>query len=151
MYKSENAFSTAVGVSNSSIRQYLSGSTPGIDKAAQIAAATGVELQWLITGEGPKLRADRQEKVETTSATFAALDKELFGRVVDCVLRTYKASGIHLSGIDIGRIAAEKYTEIAAFDAPPDEWPPLLELLAIRLRKEIAAAAAEPGSGKASA
>lgn len=84
-------------------------------------------------------------------APAVPLDRELFGHVVDRVSRTYKAANIRLSELDLGRIAAEKYPEIAAFNAPRDEWQPLLELLAIRLRKEIAAAAAEPGSSKARA
>ncbi len=36
-----------------SLRQYLSGSVPGIDKAAAIAAGANVTLDWLIAGRGP--------------------------------------------------------------------------------------------------
>lgn len=36
------------------MRKYLNGSTPGVDKAAQIAEANGVRLEWLATGSGPQ-------------------------------------------------------------------------------------------------
>lgn len=39
------------------MRKYLNGSTPGVDKAAQIAEANGVTLLWLATGKGP-MRTD---------------------------------------------------------------------------------------------
>lgn len=47
------AFSRASGVSESLLRQYSSGSKPGLEKAVNIAEAGGVNLQWLATGEGP--------------------------------------------------------------------------------------------------
>lgn len=47
-------FAKKCGVPQNSIRQYLNGSVPGIDKAAAIAEANGVSLEWLITGKGLK-------------------------------------------------------------------------------------------------
>lgn len=47
-------FAKKCGVPQNSIRQYLSGSVPGIDKAVAIADANGVSLEWLITGKGLK-------------------------------------------------------------------------------------------------
>lgn len=148
---SKNAFAKKCGFSETVLRQYMEGSIPSAEKAAKIADVAGVELRWLVTGEGPKFRSDVSEKSEESAPRSITLDRELFGHIVDRISRTYKAEGIRLSELDLGRIAAEKYPEIAAFNAPRDEWQPLLDLLAIRLRKEINAAVAEPGSGKASA
>ncbi|MDX9862586.1 MAG: S24 family peptidase [Rhodospirillales bacterium] len=50
---SVSAFALKCGLKEGSVRQYLSGSIPGLDKAAQIAAAMGVPLDWLARGEGP--------------------------------------------------------------------------------------------------
>lgn len=46
-------FARKCGVGESLWRKYLAGSTPGVDRAAQIAAAAGVSLRWLATGDGP--------------------------------------------------------------------------------------------------
>lgn len=148
---SRNAFAKRCGLPESSIRQYLDGTVPRAEKAILLADAAGVELRWLITGEGPKYRADAKETVAPAAAPALPLDEELFAHVFDRVARTYKAEGVRLPEGELARIALRKYPEIEAFGLPRDEWQPLLELLAIRLRKEIAAAAAEPGSGKASA
>lgn len=50
--ESTNAFAKKCGVGESSLRSYLSGSFPSIDRAALIAQAAGVSLEWLITGQG---------------------------------------------------------------------------------------------------
>lgn len=48
------AFARKCGIPDSSMRQYLEGSIPGADKAAQIAERNGVSLLWLVTGEEPR-------------------------------------------------------------------------------------------------
>lgn len=50
--ESTNAFAKKCGVGESSLRSYLSGSFPSIDRAALIAQAADVSLEWLITGKG---------------------------------------------------------------------------------------------------
>lgn len=52
--KNRNSFAAKCGVSDSLLRKYLAGGTPGIDKAAQIADAAGVSLEWLVSGRGEK-------------------------------------------------------------------------------------------------
>ncbi|MGK7908884.1 MAG: S24 family peptidase [Synechococcus sp.] len=47
------AFGRRAGLSDTSLRSYLKGAAvPGIDKAVAMAETAGVELQWLVTGEG---------------------------------------------------------------------------------------------------
>lgn len=50
--ESTNAFAKKCGVGESSLRSYLTGSFPSIDRAALIAQAANVSLEWLITGKG---------------------------------------------------------------------------------------------------
>lgn len=57
--KSLAAFSKKCGVKEGSIRQYLGGSVPGLDKVIAIAEAEGVSVDWLATGKGAK-NADEQ-------------------------------------------------------------------------------------------
>ncbi|MFN4325199.1 MAG: hypothetical protein ACK4FP_04865 [Azonexus sp.] len=51
-------FAKECGLPESNIRTYLAGRLPSIDKAAAIAAAGGVTVDWLATGKGPKTRAE---------------------------------------------------------------------------------------------
>lgn len=47
-------FAKRCGISESLLRQYISGSVPGLDKAAQIARTAEVSLEWLAVGEGER-------------------------------------------------------------------------------------------------
>lgn len=47
-------FANQVGIGEASIRQYLKGSIPSMDKVVQIARVAGVSLEWLATGAGTK-------------------------------------------------------------------------------------------------
>ncbi|MBY0322525.1 MAG: hypothetical protein K2X72_27650 [Reyranella sp.] len=47
-------FARECGIKDGTMRQYLKGSVPGLDKAAQIALAKRVNLKWLATGRGPR-------------------------------------------------------------------------------------------------
>lgn len=49
-----NAFARECGLSETSLRQYLAGGVPGLDKVIQIARAKNVHVEWLATGEGPR-------------------------------------------------------------------------------------------------
>lgn len=60
---SESAFAQKCKIPLSTMRKYLSGSTPGLDKAAQIAEANGVPLEWLATGKQAK-KSDSQFEEE---------------------------------------------------------------------------------------
>ncbi len=110
--RSENAFANLVGVSGTMLRKYLTGSEPGVAIAARIAQRTGVRLDWLILGEGPKYAADLAQHQVSGSALGASLDGELLGRVVDRVAKVYRELGVGLPDVELGRLAAEKYAEI---------------------------------------
>ena len=153
---SVNGFAKRCGIPGTTMRQYFEGSIPGADKMAQIAERTGVSLVWLITGSGLKYplaseisQAERSGGFSEAQAPYAAgPDPELFGRIVDVVDRVHREEQVRLQKIDLGRISAEKYAEISAAAADRDEWPALLDLLAVRLRRVLRAAAVDPASSK---
>lgn len=49
-----NAFAKMCEIGESSMRQYLKGSIPSADKVMKIAEVGGVNVEWLITGNGSK-------------------------------------------------------------------------------------------------
>ncbi|MFE4111302.1 helix-turn-helix domain-containing protein [Kosakonia sp. YIM B13611] len=80
------SFARDCGVSEASMRKYLkSGTEPGIDSVATIAAYTGRSLTWLITGEGDPFTENARQAGEHLSEEdiekwwsliFGALDIE---------------------------------------------------------------------------
>lgn len=147
---SVNGFAKTVGLPTATIRQYLEGSIPGAEKAAQIAERCNVSLVWLITGEGPKARQssvdDKSKVIVPTKGLL--IDPELFGRVLDRVSRAYRETGMRASDIDKGRVAAEKYSEIIGQAGNEDEWPALLDLMEVRLKRALQTAVNAPGQTK---
>lgn len=139
---SVHAFAKRCEVSGTAMRQYLEGSIPSADKAARIASQSGVNLQWLVTGEGPKY----PEPVRP--AGDAAIDPELLGRVIDRISRVYRDERVHLADVELGRLAAVYYAELLDFSADPEERMVFLDLIGVRVRKAIRAAAADPANVK---
>lgn len=70
--ESTNSFAKKCGYRESTIRGYLAGSMPSLDKAAHIAKAAGISLQWLATGEGVM----RQGEPLAASAGASELETE---------------------------------------------------------------------------
>lgn len=63
---SVNSFGKKCEIGESTLRQYLKGGQPGLDKLIAIAEAGGVNIEWLATGEGPMRPG---EKIKEDSAT----------------------------------------------------------------------------------
>lgn len=140
---SVNSFAEKSGVPEASVRSYLRGALPGIDKAAALARAGNVSLDWLWFGqdEGPS----------GATAVAGTLDAELMGRVTDAIVRLYKEERVSLAPIDLGRLAARKYAEIVSATESPEERLTMIKLMVVQLRAELQASIIEPGIGKASA
>lgn len=121
----------------------MAGHSPTLETLSLIASATGVSIQWLATGRGPQL----EEKTGQLEAVERP-DPELFGRVIDRIARVYREARVSISEIDKGRLAAERYWEIVSQAKDPEEWPAYLEIMEVRLRKSLHAAAQSPGQTK---
>lgn len=138
-HPSVNAFAGRVGLGTSLVRKYLDGAVPGIDKALQIAERTEVPIAWLLGVSAERHPATRRQ---------ATLNADLLGRVVDRIARVYREEGVRLQDVELGRLAAERYQEISDDASDPEEWPALLDLMAVRLRRQLRAAAADPANVK---
>lgn len=105
-------------------------------------AALGFNPGWILTGQGCMRTEDPGEmggSEARVDPAGAGVDPELMGRVVDTIARVAKAGGASIPPIDLGRRAAEKYTELVAATANPDERLAMLKLLAVQLRAEFSA------------
>ncbi|WP_197024015.1 helix-turn-helix transcriptional regulator [Xanthobacter sp. 126] len=138
-----DALATETDTPRRTLGNYLSGrNEPKLSFLMAVCDRYGVELNWLVNGE---------ELAVVTPAAPLQLDQELMGRVTDAIVRLYKEERVALAPVDLGRLAARKYAEIVAATDQADERLAMVKLVTAQLRMELRAAAAEPGTGKASA
>lgn len=105
-------------------------------------------MNWLLTGEG-EMFADPSKR--PAAAPVPAIDPELFRAVGRLVLKVYKEEGIKLPPDALLDEQAGAYNALVArAEDPRDsaELTALLPWLETRLRKNLAAATAAPGTGK---
>jgi transcriptional regulator with XRE-family HTH domain len=107
--QSANSFAKKCGMSEGSVRQYLAGAIPRMDKVVAMAQTAGVNLEWLATGNGP---------IRGTARTLAAspVDKGLLAHILDNVLTIYLENARHVRGSEIGATAGDIYNIAAALD-----------------------------------
>ncbi|CAA0088215.1 Uncharacterised protein [Starkeya nomas] len=133
---SQTAMSEKIGGGKGTWQNIEAGNNPPNGTTLLAIAGLGFNPGWILTGIGPMRLADTpidRESVET------AIDRELMGRVVDSIARLYRELAISLSPVDLGRLSAEKYEEIAAASSDPAERMAMVKLMAVQLRKELLA------------
>ncbi|MEW6124140.1 MAG: helix-turn-helix transcriptional regulator [Pseudomonadota bacterium] len=140
---SGNELARRTGIARASLENYFKGREPQASKLAAIANAAGVSLDWLIAGKTAETNVEGPPPVQSTT-----IDVELLGRLTDAISRLYKDLGVSLAPVDLGRLAGERYSDIAAATTDPDEQRAMIKLVVQQLRKDIQAAAAKPGTGK---
>ncbi|MDV2872942.1 helix-turn-helix domain-containing protein [Phytobacter diazotrophicus] len=108
------SFARDCGVSEASMRKYLkTGTEPGIDSVATIAAYTGCSLTWLITGEGD-LFTDNAKQEHLSEEDI----KKWWGLIFDALDAENKTKIIHafqqggLSAVFHPSLAASKAVKI---------------------------------------
>lgn len=141
---SVNSFAQKAGITEASVRTYLRGAMPGLDKAKALADAAGVSLEWLASGRGPMR--------PTEDPTIARpVDPEFMGRLVEAVARAHKEIGINLPEVRLGFVSAEVLGEVIAAAESSDEYVEQLGIMIKRLKKRLKSASEQPGTGKRSA
>lgn len=96
--------------------------------------------------EGPVTVIDRSVNVLGDDATVsgnapAALAEgaaELMGAVNEAVDEVYRALRMKLSLAELGRVALERHAAILAACQDPEEFPHALEIMKLRLRRQLA-------------
>ena len=64
------SFSKKCGISDSLLRKYLRGSLPGLDNLLKIADTAGVSVEWLATGEGPKVKEEKFTQINKRKGEY---------------------------------------------------------------------------------
>lgn len=130
-----------VGVTAEQVGRWRDGKSKApFGAVAKLVTAAGLTLDWLVTG------ADQVELPRASDDVH--VDDELMGRVTDAIARLYKDERVTLSPVDLGRLSARKYSEIASATADGQERLAMIKLVVTQLRADLRAAAEAPGAGK---
>lgn len=146
MQLEQRPFARATGTAFRTYQDYEQGKSPPKLAFLQKLIALGANPAWLLTGQGPM-----KGQPAGAGHTATLVDQELMGRVTDAVARLYKDERVSLAPVDLGRIAAKRYSEIVAATEDETERYALIKLVIQQLRQDLHATAAAPGTGKRSA
>ena len=124
-------------------------------------AELGFNPGWILTGEGSMyLKKNDTEKTEQgqessiekskrTLESFSSNDlnrptndyanayDELIGRVFEAVANVYDETNRRLSRRNMAELASSKSREIWDISQNPDDWPPMVQLIAVQLKRKL--------------
>jgi DNA-binding phage protein len=147
-----NELARRAGMPRRTLENYLSGDhEPRLGRIVQIARATGVSVNWLVTGDGPMMASETQgptAPMPPVSAQQPTTDGRLLGRLFEAIQRVHREEGSHLPMSALAEIAAAKHDQIVAAEEDPEERLRMVKLIAVQVREELRAAAAAPHEGK---
>lgn len=127
----------AIGASKRGLQDNEAGkSVPGGQVLAGLAAL-GINVNWLLTGEGPE-RLEDTKPVEAPSQV-PRLDGAMMGRALAAVRRLLKANGFHASDEGEGELAAilyEMYQHGMAWQAAEHAVSTLMRTTTSRIGKD---------------
>lgn len=123
-----------VGVTTQTIGRYERGERIPDGDFLSAMVRLGCDPAWLLTGA-------------SAATARVEVDDELMGRVTDAIARLYKDERVSLAPVDLGRLAAQRYSEIVAATNDPAERYAMIKLVVQQLRQELHAKAAAPGTG----
>jgi hypothetical protein len=134
------------GVSLGQFKRYLSDkSQPPFGVIVSLAAASGADLNWLATGEGPMMAGEAAPPVP---APAGDLDAHLLGLVIDGLQHLYRQENARLPALEMGRLAGRVYNDLVAAYGSMEERRIGLKLALEMLRRELRAAPAPADEGK---
>ena len=115
---SVSAFARRAGESEGTIRSYLRGVTPGLDKVIKLARANGVSVLWLAAGQGPKQETEMRAllRVSGNEDVIRAVDRERCDPSEFVLLPRYNVRAAAGAG---AVIESERIVDYLAFKA---EW-----------------------------
>lgn len=126
------------------LRTYVSaeaGEAPLETGAVAKLAAFGVNLSWLLTGNGEELAQ------ASSTPSRSHTDRELMARIMDGLVVLYREENQRLVPLDQGRMSAEIYDSLVGIADEAEQRGGLRALLEQR-RQEMRRAAIDPASSK---
>lgn len=135
--ESEAKFARRANISQSGLNRILNNGTPKLDLLCAIATASGVQIDWLITGVGPKYGAD---DIPCVPITNSIIDEDLMKKCYGCVTEIYNSNCIELNmeSIFVDVVLLYNYLALKINDISDDEMVEAeMQPFIIRLRRRL--------------
>jgi transcriptional regulator with XRE-family HTH domain len=124
-----------LGLTTGAIGKYERGERrPEAEVLARLRETLGVDINWLLTGQGAMFGA-----VATNSSgrLLGAIDEDLNAHIVAGIFGLYRDLNLSLAPMDLGRLAARMYGDLAtAYDDPGERRIAIRGMLA-QLRRQL--------------
>lgn len=148
--ESVHAFAARAKIGDSTMRKYLSGSEPGLDKVIRIARAARVRLEWLATGSGPmhELCAPATLVATQVGAVTVATDARLISRLTERILVVHKEMGVALAIHQAVERAVREHDRIVSTMPDPEDRLIQIGEVVAELRHELRSKLANPAASK---
>lgn len=127
------------GVSLRALQDYEAGKRLPAGEALEALGGMGLDLNWLLTGDGEMFRDTLGRPVGGTAAQ-PAIDAELMGLIVEGISGAYKDEGAALAPRLLGELATRLHTDILASvegGDDPGARRAALRALLIQLRRDL--------------
>jgi transcriptional regulator with XRE-family HTH domain len=139
---SREEFANLLAVPLSTLRNWEQGkAVPPHEALARIREVLDVSLDWLLTGEGERIKGPSLlEPLAKLGATPAALDADLMGFVLEGVQTVYREENSRIDPRNAGRLAARIYDDIVAAcqgDDDPAARKAALRMALQQLRRDL--------------
>jgi len=141
-------FALQLGVSKNTIGHYERGERrPEAEVLTRMREVLGVDINWLLTGEG-EMRPGGAGAAPSSSS--AGIDADLYGLVTEAVSSAYKECGYTAALRDIAAEAAKIAADLSE-DVSPEDRPAAIRGAIGQLRRRLREAIANPNSAAAGA
>jgi transcriptional regulator with XRE-family HTH domain len=144
-----DAFAKKLGMSANSLARYERGERePSASVVAAYGSIFGVNVAWLLTGEGEIFREPLKPQI---GSKIRKIDQALFKQVGRLVIKVHRDEGVKLPVDALSDQQSSAYNALIERAENPSDTEELLSLipwLEARLKKSLKATTVAPGTGK---
>jgi len=149
---SQEEFAAQLAVHKNTIGKYERGERqPEAEVLARLRSELGVDVNWLLTGEGAMRPGDAEVPPSAPTISSDAFDADLVGRVLEEISLIYKEFGWGKSLQQLGSEAAQIAADIATDGQTSEAKGAAVKAAGAMLRRQLRAALADPNSDAARA
>jgi len=153
---SQDAFAAKLDVAKDTVGKYeRNQNVPGGDVLARIREKFGVDINWLLTGQGTEVRilvgesTVRERLLPQNGFGVPPVhpDEEFGATIADGVSRVYREENARISPADLWRISARIFSDAMAFESA-DQRPGFVAGALAALRRDLRKPIDQTGTGK---
>jgi len=147
---SQADFSAKIGVHKDLLGKYeRDQSTPGGETLSRMREVLGVDINWLLTGDGEMFPARGAPDEPALKAASTPIDDDLYGRVTEAVSTAYRECGYTATLYQVAAEAARIAADLTEMGLSPEERSGAIKGAVAQLRRRLREAVADPAGDAA--